>query len=175
MKNEKISVRELVLEFNKSDFHKKCIPMGMAAGWPCIQKIGKALCVTIPYFSRTMQGDKVALNSIYCSVTFPVANPDRLMDFTIYPHQRGWEGVDYENPVGYFPHEELAGVNRNEYKEMCDQLYEYYDKMLDAARNSRAFKEEEEMSALFTKLMEPAHYPQYLRINRKFYSYYCKL
>lgn len=170
-----ISVRKLVSEFQKSDFYKQSIPVGMAAGWPCIRRLGKNLCITIPYYSRFMHEKKVLLNAIYCSVTFPIEHPQRLMDFTIYPHQRGWEDVDYEKPVGYFPHEALAGVCRSEYKEMCHRLYAYYDKMLDAERNGKPFQEEEEMALLFTKLMEPAHYPQYLRIQKKFYSSYCKL
>ena len=30
------------------------------------------------------------------------------------------------------------------------------------------------MIALFSKLMEPGHYEQYQRINKKFYSYFCQ-
>lgn len=175
MENKKILVKELMEQFNKSDFHKKVIPMGMAAGWPCIHKMGKAVCITIPYFNRFMSEEKVLLNSIYCSVTFPVGNPDKLMDYTIYPYQRGWADVDYENPIGEFPHEALAGMKRKEYKESCEQLYQYYDELLDAVRNRRPFEQAEEMSALFSKLMEPALYPQYLKMNKKFYSYFCKL
>ena len=175
MEANRISVRELMVQFSKSDFHKKTIPMGMAAGWPCIHRLGKTVCITIPYFSRSIQEEKVMLNSIYCSVTFPVANPDKIMDYTIYPYQREWMDVDYEHPAGEFPHEALEGVHREEYKELRRQLYQYYDELLDAVRNKRAFAKAEEMSALFSKLMEPALYPQYLKLNRKFYSYFCKL
>ena len=175
MEANKISVRELMVQFSKSDFHKKSIPMGMAAGWPCIHWMGKTVCITIPYFSRSVREEKVALHSIYCSVTFPVANSDKIMDFTIYPYQREWADVDYKNPIGTFPHEALDGVDKNEYKELRRELYRYYDELLDAVRNKRKFTQEEEMTALFSRLMEPALYPQYLKLNRKFYSYFCKL
>lgn len=175
MEKNRISVRELVAQVSRSDFHKKSVPMGMAAGWPCIHRMGKTVCITIPYFTRSICEGTVVLNSIYCSVTVPAANPDKIMDYTIYPYQREWEDVDYENPVGEFPHEALEGVNRNEYKELRRQLYQYYDEMLDAARNKRPFEQSEEMSELFSRLMEPALYPQYLKLNRKFYSYFCKL
>ena len=71
MKKEEISVRKLISDFNKSELHNKIIPVGMASGWPSIKKLGKTLCITIPYFSRTLLDNKVSLNSIYCSVTFP--------------------------------------------------------------------------------------------------------
>lgn len=175
MEESKISVRKLVTQFNKSDFHNKVIPIGMAAGWPCIHKMGKNTCITIPFFSSFVSENKVLLNSIYCSVTFPVENPDRIMDYTIYPYQKEWKEVDYENPVGEFPHDAIAGVRRDEYNELKKQLYQYYDEMLDAVRNLRVFEQEDEMQKLFSRLMEPDLYPQYLRINRKFYSYFCEL
>lgn len=175
MKCEKISVRKLISDFNKSELHHKMIPMGMASGWPCIRTMGNTLCITIPYFSRSVAEDKVALNAIYCSVTVPVMNPDRLMDFTIYPYKREWEDVDYENPVGFFPHEALEGLKRTEYKALCDQLYDCYDLMVESVRNQEEFKEQDQMIALFSRLMEPAHFPQYLRINKMFYSVFCRL
>lgn len=175
MENNVISVRGLVSQFSNSDFSRNSIPMGMAAGWPCIHKIGRTICITIPYFTRSVREGKVVVNSIYCSVTFPVANPERIIDYTVYPYQRDWSDVDYENPVGVFPHEALAGIGRSEYKELQKQLYEYYDEMLDAVRNQRPFEQEKEMTTLFSRMMEPGLYPQYLRINKKFYSYFCKL
>ena len=175
MNNEKVSVYKLVSDFNKSEIYRTSIPMGMMPGWPCIHRMGKALCITIPYYSRTTSGDNMVLHSLYCSVTFPVMNPEKLMDFTVYPYKRGWENVDFENPIGVFPHESLAGVSPREYKELCTRLYGYYDKMVDAVRNQEQFLEHEEMAELLTQLMEPAHYSQYLRINKKFYSYFCNL
>ena len=175
MKNESISVYKLISDFNKSEIYRTAIPMGMMPGWPCVHKMGKTLCITIPYFSRTNSGDHMVISSIYCSVTFPVMNPGKLMDFTLYPYKREWEDVDYEHPVGTFPHEALEGLKPAEYKELCAELYGYYDKLVDAIRNQEPFREEEEMAKLFTRLMEPAHYSQYLRINKKFYSYFCNL
>ena len=41
--------------------------------------------------------------------------------------------------------------------------------------HARPFQEEKEMIVLFSRLMEPGHYPQYLRINKKYYAYFCHL
>lgn len=169
-----ISVREVISNFNRSELRKRIMPMGMASGWPSIRKMGKTLCITIPYFSRSIREDKkVALNSIYCSVTLAINNPDKLMDYTIYRYQRDWADVDYDNPVGLFPHDALEGIKRSEYHHLCDQLYDLYDQMVAAVQNGERFEKEKEMAQLFGKLMEPAHYPQYLRINKKFYSAFC--
>lgn len=174
MNNEKILINNLVSTFNHSELRHQIIPMGMASGWPCIHMLGNTLCITIPYFSWSLAEDKkVLLHSIYCSVTVPVMTPNRLMDFTIYPYQRSWDDINHDGPVGTFPHKALEGVKRSEYKEMCRQLYDYYDELVDAIRNNRPFEQEEETKDLFSKLMEPALYPQYLRINKKFYSHFC--
>lgn len=173
---KQISIYQLITEFNRSDLRKKMIPQELVSGWPCIRKIGKTLCITIPYYNRVVRADQVALYPLYCSVTLPVGNPDRLMDFTIYPNQRDWDDLDYTKPVGYFKHAALADVKTgDEYQTLCKQLYDYFDRMVAAILQKEPFAAEEQMIKLFSKLMEPGHYPQYLRINKKFYSYFCQL
>ena len=176
MKLENYSTYQLVADFNRSELRRNMIPHNLFAGWPCIHKVGKMLCITIPYFSRSASAETVALYPIYCSVTLPIANPDRLLDFTIYPHQRTWSDLDYSQPVGYFKHAALGDVNtKQEYTALCMELYGYFDQMVEAVAQRKPFENEEKMIALFTKLMEPGQYPQYLRINKKFYSHFCRL
>ena len=170
-----ISVFELVTRLNRSEFRKTSIPMGLVSGWPCISQMGKALAITVPYFLRTQGQGKTALYPIYCSVTVPIKNENRILDFTIYPYQPQWRDIDYSKPAGYFKHEALAGVKtKQEYQELCRRPYDYYDKMVEAILNKKPFKEEKEMARLFSKLMEPGHLPQYLKINKKFYGYFCQ-
>ncbi len=174
MNDKRVCISDLISEFNKSELRHRIIPMEMASGWPCIHKLGETLCITIPYFLRTVTKErKVAIKSLYCSVTLPVANPKRLMDFTIYPYQRDWDDVNYTDAVGMFPHEALQGITKEEYKDMCESLYGCYDDLTEAVMSGAEYKGEE-MQKLFSVLMEPFHYPQYLKINKKFYSYFCK-
>lgn len=105
-----------------------------------------------------------------------MGNQNRLLDFTTYPHQKEWREVDYDKPSGYFKHKALEDVKtKREYQVLCRRLYSYYDQMIAAILEKKPFEQEEEMIALFSKLMEPGHYEQYLRINKKFYSYFCQL
>lgn len=176
MKMDNFSTYKLISDFNRSDFRRKSIPQELFVGWPCVQKVGKTFCMTIPYYSRKMVGNTVELYPIYCSVTVPVANPDRVMDFTIYPHQKDWADLDYKKPVGYFKHPALDDVKtKGEYQQLVQQLFGYYDKLVQAVMNKKPFAEEKEMIELFSKLMEPGQFPQYLRINQKFYGYFCRL
>lgn len=176
MELEEISVSKIVSDFNHSDLRRKMIPMNLVSGWPCIQRMGNTLCIVIPYYSRTAAGAKIALYPLYCSVTLPVGNPDRLLDFTIYPYQRGWDDLDYTKPVGYFKHEALADVKtKREYQQLCEELYGCYDEMVKAVLSKKPFDGEDKMIELFSKLMEPGHFPLYLRMNNKFYSYFCRL
>lgn len=170
------SVYEFISKFNRSDFRRSSVPQELVSGWPCVHRMGKSLCITIPYYARSREDNRIALYPLYCSATVPVDNPNRLMDFTVYPYQKEWNDVDYAKPAGYFKHAALEDVTTKEqYKALCDRLYGYYDRMVAAVEEGRAFGEEAEMREIFTRLMEPGHYPQYLRINEKFYSYFCRL
>ena len=172
---DKISVYNIVKTFNHSEFRRKTIPQELSSGWPCIRQYGKTLCITIPYYAKKRVGDKIALKPLYCSVTFPIGNVDRILDFTIYPYQRDWADIDYSKPAGYFRHEALADVTtKTEYQELCKQLYEYYDEMLAAILERKPFDKEADMKALFSRLMEPGHLKQYQKINNKFYSCFCE-
>lgn len=173
---EKISVYNIVKAFNRSEFRRKAIPQELSSGWPCIRMYGKTLCITIPYYAKKRMGERIALKPLYCSVTFPLGNVDRILDYTIYPYQRDWADVDYTKPAGYFKHEALAEVTtKAEYQGLCKQLYEYYDAMVAAILAGKPFEEEQQMKALFSKLMEPGHFNQYQKINNKFYSCFCQL
>lgn len=176
MTMENFSTYQLISDFNRSAFRRSSIPHNLYSGWPCLQKAGKALCITIPYYSRTATSENIHLYPLYCSVTIPVKNPDRIVDFTIYPLQRTWGDVDYEKPCGTFKHAALDDVKtKGEYQELCKKLFGYYDKMIAAVLNKEPFAEEAEMTQLLSKLMEPGQYPQYLRLNKKFYSHFCNL
>lgn len=173
--NEK-SIYDIIVEFNHSELRKKMIPQELVSGWPALVRYGKTLCITIPFYKRVMNGKKVALYPIYCSVTVPVHNTDRIMDFTIYPYQKEWKEIDYTVPSGFFKHEALKDIKtKSEYRALCDEFYGYFDQMIQAVENKEIFRDEEKMIASLSRLMEPGLYPQYLKVNQKFYSHFCKL
>ena len=174
--SERISIKQLITDFNRSPIRRALVPDNLYSGWPCLSKRGKCLCITIPYYSRVNQEGGIALFPLYCSVTVAVKNPKKVFDFTIYPYQKDWQEIDYSKPCGTFKHPALEGVKtRQEYQDLCDQLYSCYDGMLECIQNGFAFEQDKEMSRLFTTLMEPSHYPQYLKIHPKFYSRVCPL
>lgn len=173
---EKFSMYEFLKKFNCSDFRRRSVPMELVSGWPSLKKIGKTLCVTIPYYGRVKGGEKHYLKPIYCAVTVPLKNPERIIDFTIFPFDSRWSDIDFSKPCGTFKHKALEDVKtKDEYEALCMKLYSCYDKMVEAISANKPFTEEEEMRAVFSKLMEPGLYPYYQRINKKFYSYFCKL
>ncbi|MCH5211614.1 MAG: hypothetical protein J1G06_01225 [Oscillospiraceae bacterium] len=172
---ENISIKKIIKEFNSGEFRRSSIPLEVVSGWPCLSRLGKTLCLTIPYFSRKAVDKKAALYPIYCSVTIPLGNPEKIVDYTLYPIQKEWKDVDYKKPVGYFKHEALNDVaTKGEYTALRDELYGYIDEMAKSIINGKPFEQAEAASKLFSKLMEPGLYPYYLRINKKFYSFFCE-
>ena len=173
---ENVALYDLISRFNRSVLHHSMVPMDMVSGWPAVSVVGRTLAVTIPYFNRQVEQGRVALYPIYCSVTIPANQPDRILDFTVYPNQPQWQDVVYGKPCGYFKHEALNDVKtRGDYQKLCKELYGYYDLMLEAIRERKPFVQQPQMVALFTKLMEPGLYPQYLKINSKFDGNLCRL
>ena len=170
-----IHIKEIISAVNNGRFRKSSIPTQLASGWPSIHYIGKTLCVTIPYFSRAIKNDKVLLYPLYCSVTVPLGNIERIMDFTVYRYHPDWMGVNYDQPCGYFRHDALKNVTRSQYQQMRTQLFEYYDILIAQMVSGMEIKVNTDMINLFTQLMEPCHFEQYLRINKQFYSNFCKL
>jgi len=174
--SERISVKQLITDFNRSPLRRALVPDNLYSGWPCLVKRGKCLCITIPYYSRVNQEKGIALFPLYCSVTIAVRNPKKVFDFTIYPYHKDWKEMDYSKPCGTFKHKALENVKtREEYQSLCDQLYACYDDMLECIQNNAAFEGADEMRRLFALLMEPSHYPQYLKIGPKFYANVCQL
>ena len=167
---KEISVAKTLKTFNSSDFRRKSIPMELGYGWPAIIRCGKMLCITIPYYRSIRNGTVYDLYPPVCSVTVPLGNPDRILDFTMYPYEKGWQDVDFGKPAGTFKHDALAGVKKEEYGRMKEQLYAYYDEMVQAVSEKKPFEGQKQMTELFAKLMEPGLYPYYVRINQKFYS-----
>lgn len=173
MKN--IHIEEIIRKVNKSQFRLTSIPAELASGWPCIQVIENTPCVTIPYYYRKIVDEKVALFPLYCAVTVPLGNPDRVIDFTIFKHQRDWSEFNYNCPSGYFKHDAIAKITRSQYKKLCERLFSCYDKLIACMLANCEYHDNGEFSKLFTILMEPGHYEQYLKINKQFYTHFCKL
>ena len=174
MKSE-FKTGEIIREFNRSTLRNKLIPMELVSGWPCLVVIGGKNCLQIPYYRRVKQKDCYLLYPVFCSATILVANPERLLDFTIYANQKEWSSISYARPVGRFKHIALNDVHtQEEYNALRARLYDYYDEMLEAVSKNEEFRNEDKMAELFTKLMEPSLYPFYRKINNKFYSNFVK-
>lgn len=174
--SERISIKQYITDFNRSPLRRTLIPANLYSGWPSLSKRGKCLCITIPYYSRTTNQDHMDLYPLYCSITLAVNDPDRVFDFTIYAYEKDWQDIDFGKPCGQFKHPALAHIKtREEYQALCDQLFACYDDLLEGIRTNAPFTGLEEMRRLFAILMEPSHYPQYLKIQPKFYSHICQL
>lgn len=165
----------LLNQVNHGAFRRSVIPMELAAGWPCLRKAGDKLAVTVPYFSRRITGETVALYPICCALTVLLDNPNQICDYQVFSYQPDWAGVNFNQPCGYFKHEALKGVDRQTYQKMCMQLYACYDNMAHCIQQGIPFEKAEEMTKLFSVLMEPGLYPYYQKLNKNFYSKFCHL
>ena len=171
----KYNMDALLNRVNHCSFRRSVIPMELAAGWPCLRNVGGMLGVTVPYFARRITSDTIELYPICCALTVLLDNPDQICDYTVLRYQPDWADVNLKEPCGYFKHEALKGVDRDTYREMCRQLYACYDNMAYCVQQGIPFEKADEMTKLFSVLMEPGLYPYYRKLNKKFYAAFCKL
>ena len=174
--SERISIKQYITDFNRCPLRRELIPDNLYSGWPCLSRRGKCLCITIPYYARATRKDHMDLYPLYCSITLAINNPKKVFDFTLYPYEKDWKEIDHTQPCGVFKHPALEQVKtREEYQALCERLFACYDDMLKAITSGVSFDGVDTMRDLFAILMEPSHYPQYLKIQPKFYSHVCKL
>lgn len=172
---KKISIYKLMYDFNRSEFRRNSIPQEFVSGWPALQKIKNTLCVTIPFYRRVKGNGEYYLLPLCCSVTVPVLNPVRIIDFTNYSIQPSWSDVNFSAAAGVFKHEALSDITtKQEYADLCGEFYSCYDVMIEAVLDDKPF-DETRLTELFSKLMEPGLFPYYQRINKKFYTHFCRI
>lgn len=174
MPTESKTMLKLLEEVSRGEARRMLVPAEMSVGWPSISIKQQNICVLVPfYLARRAQEGRTLLYPISYSMLLLLEN-GIVVNFTRHSYTKGFEDVDYAKPVGTFPHPSVEGMDRESYARARDTLFGYYDGLIDAIRQKKAFDELEAMRALFTRMMEPPMLPMYERIAPKFFQTYCK-
>lgn len=172
MKN--ISVENIIKQIKTSDFTLNCrMPMGYSSGLPILQIKNDCLCLTIPYLKYKITGvvDKTLVYPIRYTISVELPE-NNVIGFADLAFNKSFEKVDFNKPIGFFRHESIKNLSKNEYKEKRTRLLSLYGKLADSLLFGTEFTEEDEndMRGLLKLLVEPSLYPIYNVLDRDFYN-----
>jgi hypothetical protein len=172
---ETMKLIDYVHKTNTAELRRRIIPMELSSGWPIISIRGGRTCVTIPYF-RTQRGAEGKTYLYPLSYTITRTWPDgAVIEFASLRYKKEFRGLEFGKPVGIFKHEAVKDMTKEEYEGKREQLFAYYDELLQRIEMGEEFTHGEEMQSLFQTLMEPSLYPMYVRLSKGFFTQYCGL
>ena len=171
-----ISVKDILNQVKTSTFVLSCeMPLGYVTGMPILQIKNEQLCLLIPFmrYRVTGQVDKTLVFPIRYTVTM-VLPEQKMVNFADLSFQSQYQNVDFNAPVGYFRHEAIQHLNKQEYMALRDELMTQYDKVIGTLLYNEAYSEEDEqrMRELLTMLTEPSLLPIYKALDESFYNKY---
>jgi len=172
MKN--ISVENIIKRLKTSEFTLNCrMPMGYSSGLPILQIKNDSLCLTIPYLKYKVTGivDKTLVFPIRYTISVELPE-NNVVGFSDLSFNKSFEKVDFNKPIGFFRHESIKSLGKEEYKEKRSRLLALYGKLADSLLYATEFTEEDdaEMKSLLKLLVEPSLYPFYRVLDKDFYN-----
>ncbi len=174
--DKKTDIKKLLKSLKTDDFVLGCkMPMGYSYGLPVLKIANGSLCMVVPFLKYKMTGvvDKTLIYPIRNTVTLSL--PEKtFIGFEDLRFDEKFAGVEFSKPIGYFRPEKLKNVNKSEYNKLKDELYESYNKVIDALLYDGEYSEADEarMKELLNLLVEPCLYPLYKAIDKDFYEKY---
>lgn len=173
---KKIDIKTILKEIKTSDFVLACkIPLGYLQGLPILQIKNDRLCVTIPYLKYKVTGvvDKTLVFPIRYTITLSL--PDKnVIGFSDLSFEPIFKNINYSKAIGYFRHDEIKHLNKDEFKAKKDELFAEYDKVINALLYGEEYSEEneEKMCKLMKMIIEPSLLPIYKALDEDFYNKY---
>ena len=174
--DKKFNTKKFLKSLKTNEFVLNCkMPMGYAYGIPVLKICNGYLCMTVPYLKYHVTGevDKTLVYPIRNTITVSV--PDaKIIAYEDLRFNPKFEKVNFSMPIGLFRPDKLKEFNQREFEALKTELYELYDKLIDALINGSAFDEadDERIGELLRLLVEPCLYPIYRSLDIDFYSKY---
>ena len=169
-----INIKSLMKHIRQSNIFKQEIPMEAISGWPALQRKGKNVYITVPYYMLDRQGKgKTLIFPPLAIVTMECAS-GKIVEYcnTLY------KGIaeDAGEAVGVFPHDAISRFTVKEYKDLKNQIFDLYDELLRSLLSNTGLSTEIEgkFSENLKILIEPSLRPFYLKIAPKFFEYFLK-
>ena len=168
MTNRK-SIAEIFSLLKKNKFLLNVdMALGYAPGLPMLKTINGKTCIQLLFWKCVVTGEKNK-NYVYpvryvATFTYPELMP---IEFVDLKYAEKCLSIEFNKPVGLFPHKALLGINKKTYTDLKNNFYLALDKVL-----ANEQKDSNELAEYFTKLLEPSLKPIYQLVNPDFIKKY---
>ncbi len=157
---------------SRMPLYRQVIPQEAGIGWPLPRrkKDDGRVYATVPLFGmRPLTSGGAELYPIFATVTADWATKT-VVEYVDLRYAGLCPKSDVPQPVGRFPHDEVADMTVAEYRAAKGALLTLYDTLFDTLAANREFDAEfsAEFAALFGRLLEPGLDSQYRALAEKF-------
>ena len=164
-------VQRLAQQTRRSMIGRAVVPMEAGTGWPVPYRSNGRAYIIFPFFGTAGTGKKgeTAIFAPLVTITLDWKT-GRAVEYVDCRFRSAWTDVDPTQPVGTFPHPAVAGLNRAEYEEKRQALFQLYDQLFDSIAEGKELPSSwhQEFSELFGILLEPSLEPFYRALAPKF-------
>ena len=150
---KKFELKAFFEELRKDEFVRKCgIPLGYTPSWPIFKKIRDKVVMVVP-FNRIMHSTKEDVRAVLpigytLTVTLNAVLEMSEQTKRLTGKEEGYSGfvpvgfeslkynekfgkVEFNKPIGVFPHKDLREIGEEAYKKKVEALYSEYDTVIN--------------------------------------------
>lgn len=173
---KKIDITQILKDVRTSKLVRECgMPLGYVAGTPVLKIKNSKPCLIIPFlrFRATGIVDKTLIYPIKYTVTFSLTTGG-IVGFEDLSYRGAFKNVDFTKPVGFFRHDAIKNLNKQQYKAKREEMNALYNKVLEAAVNGVAPDGETQAAfrELFSLILEPSLHSTYRWLSPSFCEKY---
>lgn len=176
--NKTISISNIIKSLKTNPFILNSgITMEYSEGIPVLGIKNGYLTLIVPYLKYKITGevDKTLVYPVryVVEISLPDQRIVRYEELTTNP---AFEIIDFNQPIGLFRHKAIQHLDKKEYMEQRDSLYEQYDKVVASLLYDEPYSDVDDMQLhhLLNMLLEPSLRPIYQVLDQDFYNKYLK-
>lgn len=167
------STANFLKQFKNSKAVQALIPLGYAPNLPIITSVDESLCLKIPFLKYKVTGvvDKTLVYPV--RYVFTVSIPDLVVvSYEDLSYNETFSNVNFARSIGTFRHDAVKNLNKQEFADLRNKLFEEYDKMIALLADDAEYTEadRETFITLLNRVLEPSLKPFYQAIDNNFAS-----
>lgn len=170
-------ITSLYKGLSKRDEVRALIPMGYVPGIPMLAVKNEYLVAIVPFLKYKITG------TVDHTLVFPVkyvmefALPEStLTAFRNLDYEEQFAKVDFNKGIGFFRHEEIKNLSKEEYQNLRKETLAQLDKLCAFLIENTPYTQQDdhELSDLLSKIVEPSLMPFYKALDNDFFNKYLK-
>jgi hypothetical protein len=172
METENTTMKEFLRFIKNKTIAAHLIPMEMGMGWPILSIRNNELCVTVPFYRAIRKPqDNTLLYPLAYTIT-ALWPKGTVVAFQNLKFSSAFNKVDFSKPIGTFRHDSIKHLNKEQYEQKVDELFDLYDKFIKGIQTNEPFAGENELKfkEILSMLMEPSHKPMYMALDHSFFQ-----